>query len=425
MMKNEILLDVLPLLMSNGNNSIFFEFYEKLVEPKFDSSIPTAQVSLCTDTDTPVQFIFNQNFWESLIPQEKLFVFIHEILHVLFRHGSRGKKFLDDLPEEKRSEKVLNIAMDITINELIMEQYVTYPLSMLPVLSQMICTIDSCFPISSEEILEDQKFEYYYHKLIENQSENLMSGFDLLDIKNLTEEELNKIEAEILQIVKEKVEIEEDQQIESKAKNSDGYSLDDLKSDSIIRIIPEIPKGNLEKHLDLFIATKFGGNEHKPIYRNQWHGTQRRNTTIQKNLILPMRKEITKKKGKHHIVVYADVSGSVSSHTKTFISLIDKLNSNKFVLDLFVFASYVGQLKRENNSWVYPSVGGGTNISKVLKHFSSNYIKTKPEAVLVLTDGSYNNITTLDDDFYSTWTFFMTYKSKNKPIKSNVVHLFG
>ena len=142
---NPIVKDVYSIL--KHKSSILYEVTQDLVQPSFSDSIDTACVSFVVDDeDVNASFEFNPDFWEKLNINEKFFVFAHEVLHVLFFHGSRGKKFLESLPDDQKSHKRLNVAMDICINELIMREYVDVPISSLPELKDMMCNIVNCFP---------------------------------------------------------------------------------------------------------------------------------------------------------------------------------------------------------------------------------------------------------------------------------------
>jgi hypothetical protein len=438
---NTIVSDVYPLLKEKS--SILFELTQDLVQPTFNESIPTARVGFDLEAeDKNVFFEFNPTFWSNLNIHEKFFVFVHEVLHVMFFHGSRGENFIRSLPLEKKSYDVLNQAMDITINELILREYIDVPLSILSTLQPMMCTISNCFPDREAKILRGKSFEYYYHELLKNQdSENGVLALDIHGFleTNLPPEALEKLESAIMSILEElnddkdsKTKLSKNQLPSSSSNKDDGqgsgYSLDQTKTDQKVDFSTLKPVEKLEHHLNLFIAKKFGGAEPKPKYQSKWYGTNRRSHLSLRGtgMSLPIREEQIKKKGKHHIVIYCDVSGSVSSYSRMFMDLIVGLNEQKYDLDVYVFASYVHKAIRKETKISYSQPGSGTTIEYVLKNYDKEYIqkKNEPDAVVVLTDGQYSYITNKQDSFYEKWTFFMTRPSKNHPAKSSAVNLF-
>lgn len=421
---NEIVKDIYASLKQKS--SILFEVTQDLVLPSFSNSIPTACVSFVWDNeDINASFEFNPDFWVKLNVNEKFFVFVHEVLHVLFFHGSRGKSFMESIPEDQRDRKLLNVAMDICINELIVREYMDVPLSSLPELKDNMCNIVNCFPDTHDTILKGKSFDYYYMELLKNHPGN-MDSFDMHGFmdEDLAEEDLEKIQKAIQESLsgKEKEDLENDQ---IPKEDSKSYSEGGTASGSNDFKL-ETPKQKLEHHLDLFIASKFGGREPMPKYKNVWHKTNRRmhGVSHSKDMHLPHKEELPVKKGKHKIVVYADVSGSVASYSRMFMNLIGGLSESKFEIDIYAFGSYVVPAIRKDGRITYRGAGGGTNIRDVLDHYKRNYTKKdRPDATLVLTDGYYSNIRNHKEDYFSDWVFFLINKNENRPAASKSVFL--
>lgn len=417
--ENQIVRDVYPLL--KHKSSILFEVTQDLVQPRFSNSIDTACVSfVIDDEDVNASFEFNPVFWSRLNINEKFFVFAHEVLHVLFFHGSRGKKFLDELPEDQRNYKILNVAMDICINERLLNDYTDVPLSCLPVLKDMMCNIENCFPKRAGEILKGKSFDYYYMELLKDSNEEMQS-FDIHDFLTCNDSDRvnEKMDAAIESIVNSSdiEKIKED-------KIPSAYAIADDKSGSVSHKLTP-PKHKLEEYIDLFMASRFGGNEPLPKYKHIWHKTSRRMTGVSygQDIHVPFKEKLPKKKGKNTIVVYADVSGSVAGYSTIFMNLIGGLDETKFEMDIYAFASRVVNTHRKNGAISYSNAGGGTDIHKVLGHYQRNYHDKPPDATLILTDGRYSTIKNLDSEHFKDWVFFMTRSNSNYPKKSKSIIL--
>lgn len=75
-----------------------------------DNNIPTLGVSR---NKINTQLSINEEFWKNLIPEHKLGVLLHEILHICFFHITMRKSFPD--------HHLFNIAADLEINQYIFE----------------------------------------------------------------------------------------------------------------------------------------------------------------------------------------------------------------------------------------------------------------------------------------------------------------
>lgn len=403
-------------------NSVFFTFAQDMMVPEFSDTIPTACVMFTPDDgEKCIRFLVNQDFWNKLNYNEKIFIFIHETLHVLFSHGKRGNDFLKTLPKKSQSHKLLNICMDICINEIIMDQYLSdIPLETMPEI-QNGCFIHTVFEDNIASIDKGKSFEYYYQKFLDLYGQDAVDELNLLtDVHTFMDYDAETLE-KIEQLMEDAFfgngdsdELKEDKIINT----SGGYSIGSF-SDNNKTVSQDIEKqpDSLEKHLKLMISSSFEKN--RPKVKNQWYGVNRRTHKVLNNtgMFLPVKKEINKGR-KYKILVYSDISGSCKSVSKRFLSLVAGLDKNKYDTDLYVFADSVKECKINDNKVSMPFAGWGTQISAVLYHYryqkSTNY-----DAVLVLTDGWYSNLTHINDDEYKNWHFFIIQNGiENKPIKS-------
>lgn len=420
---NKIFDEVAGVLQSK--HSIMFEFASTMVEPRFDESIPTACVIFePTSGERNVGFLFNPDFWESLNFQERVFVFIHEVLHVLLFHGSRGIEFLKSLPKEQQNHRLLNVAMDICINEIILEQYTNLPRAAFPTLMNFpICLIDTVFEKDASKIRKHQSFPYYYMELLKCENLSEAASFDDHSFLEIDKEQIEEIEKMIGDSIRG---FDDHVQPENDKVKSPSFSTEAQPDTNKTEIIPTAPEQKLEHHLNIMIASKFGGKEPKPKYKRQWYGTNRRTPSFSSGMIMPTVHERKKKnQAKHHIVCYCDTSGSVARHSNKFMNLISGLDFGKFDLDLYVWANYVKPVKIDDkNKLNVPYAGGGTDIHAVLNHFRSHYKSKLPDATIVLTDGAYNSIRNKHYAYYKDWTFFFTEYSSNFPELANSVQIF-
>ena len=287
----------------------------------------------------------------------------------------------------------------------------------------MMCNIVNCFPDRHDKILRGKSFDYYYMELLKEADESTIDSFDVHEfLEGLSDEQLEKLDGAVKSALSggsEKV-LETDRIPTETNAYSEGGSASGSHSHKL-----ETPQQKLEKHLDLFIASKFGGREPFPKYENIWYKTSRRmaGVTYGNNLHVPYKEQIPVKKGKHKLVVYADVSGSVASKSKMFMNLVGGLSESKFDVDIYAFASYVVNAHKKDGRIAYSGAGGGTDIYKVVRHYKSIYSKERPDATLVLTDGCYSSIKSLTDDFFADWVFFLTANKKNHPVASKSIIL--
>lgn len=423
----EIIQELTPFL--NRVNSIFFTFTQDMMKPEFSDQIATAAVMFARDSDENpcVKFIFNPGFWDKLNYNEKIFVFIHEVLHVLFSHGKRGNEFFNSIDKKIQSYPLLNVAMDICINEIILEQYLSdIPRSTMPTIMEMICLIDSVFKEHSDKIEKGKNFQYYYQKYIEFFGEDSIQELETLSMdthgfNDVDPELLEEIETMIDETINEGNETDEgDLDNDMIAKSSGGYSINKgaASNHSVTKTIIK-PKTSLEEYFDLAVATSF--QTEPPKTKTQWYGVNRRSSGILKNtkMNLPIRHTINKNK-KHRVLAYCDVSGSCERVSRKFISMINQLRESKYEKDIFVFADRVAECRISPSGQIsYGYSGWGTNINSVLNDFQKDKLEKKYDAVFVLTDGYYSNIRYHSDDYFSNWHFFIIDNGlENCPVKS-------
>ena len=411
---NPILKEVQEFL--KDKMSILFAFEETLMVPSFSELVPTAGALFdMSNEDKFIDIVFNEEFWNSLNALEKNFVFSHEVFHIMFDHRRRGNAYTKSIGVDPNSQSVaakLNIAMDICINEILFTQYFQYNvMEDFPVLGPMVCTIKTVFKEKADSVLPRQNFQYYYEKIEEllgSSADEMSGGVDIaIDFGDLSEEEAKAIEAVINGFMEDSSDMEKGEKPGGKV-----YGLGGNKSSGEIKDVPT--SGSLNDCLKDVM-----GKSKKSMYstvKTNWYATNRRTVTLSKAEFTVPTYTYTKPDYIPRILVYADVSGSVAYVSNKFFSLIKKIDEKKYEVDTYAWASYVSSQKVNLASKAYHGCGGGTNIKGVLDHFSK--LKEQYDAVIVLTDGEYSNVKSINDEKYSNWNFFYTTKYKNAPAKA-------
>jgi len=426
-------------------DSILFTFLNELVEPVFSLKIKTAAVAFSRkDAAVCVQFLFNKEFWDGLNYNEKNFVFIHEVQHVIFRHGIRGQRFLEKLPKEKQSFKLLNICQDICINQIAVDQYMKdIPRSSMPILKNL-CFIETVFKSEHQHLIKKgETFEYYYEKFIElygineipkdaklldthgysengedNENEDLLTEEELEELESLFEEMEGALSSENFDID----ELEEEMKSNNFIINDDFHSCEKKEQ--------EIKKGkNLDDIFKIVIKKAFA-MRYDINRKSNWFGFNRRTSSalakISPDLNIPVnadkRKEIPKK---HKVLVYLDVSGSCKAFSERFMTLVGELPEEKYETHINIFADRVCSVNVGSNkgkkTFQYSNAGFGTNINKVIYDAKIKMEKVKYDAIFILTDGQYTDIKKDITHDYGNWYFFMTpLHKKNSPEKSTI-----
>jgi len=399
-----------------SEDSIFFTFKESMAEPEFSEDVPTACVVFRKDGDDALQFKVNESFWKGLNYTEKCFLFGHETLHIMLKHGTRGAAFFDTLDEKDRNHHKLNVAMDVCINEILMSQFFegVGPKD-IPTLYEYGCFIKTVFTDRDIAVEEGKNFEYYYNAIPDDDTNSTFDAHTFLD---MTDEELEKLDS-LIEELGSSVEDEESFQDES-----GGYSLEDTNSfDNVVKK-KEKTQESLEKYIDFAMRTSIKKENSKR--KTDWYSANRRTVGLNRKDITVPNYKLKTSYSKHKIVLYCDVSGSCAAVSAKFIDMIDKINRDKYDLVINVFASRVGKAKNSEGSISYSNVGYGTNINNVLNHYGREHAADKSvDGVFVLTDGLYSNISHMTNDEYKKWVFFMTTKSSNAPKNSKIIELKG
>lgn len=118
----------------------------------YTNRVPTVGVGI----DGGLNLYINKTFWQKLSLDEQVAVLIHEVMHVIYNHISRGKELSDKFNSK------MNVAADIAINQYIQN------------LPEGALTFEM-YKAKIPDLEEKQTMEYYYEKIkdLEGEEETL------------------------------------------------------------------------------------------------------------------------------------------------------------------------------------------------------------------------------------------------------------
>lgn len=430
---NDVLREIQPFLMQNA--SINFVYNRDMVTPTFEDPqrCPTAAVGFGRDGKN-IEFIMNKEFMEKQNYFEKCFIFAHEALHVMFNHGSRGFEYLETLPpnQGKRSNKLLNYAMDICINEILMDQFFAGYLDDMPLLDTLV-TLKNLKEKEGLVLPKGKNFIFYYEEILKHIQQKINSGemalgeggFDLDgdytsfgDQMGFDEKDREAIEAAHKR---------------SGSMTENSFSKNNSKSQgsgsaSYKEVVTTYEKMSLKDALERFVIdqsmSKIDLKAKEKVSYN-WYGADRRNVLNNSRKITNPIRSVKYHAMKSKVIIYCDVSGSVSNYTKKFINIVNSIDNQKCDVIFKVWADSVSDVYYNKDGVAkWKDCGGGTSIESVIGDYTANHSKEKVDCIVVLTDGEYTNITNKKMKDCEKWVFFMipdTNGAKNVLPKSKSV----
>lgn len=386
---------------------LFYGVFE-LGEPLFSDEVDTAAVAFNNETGK-VDFLLNEDFFNSLSENEQLFLVCHEALHVVFSHIERTKKF-------NLNPELSNIAQDIVINELLVNEF-GFIRDELP-FTKNACFVDTVFSntdIKTKKIINNGSFEYYYELLIEKAPKNIKT--ETIDDHDFVDEsgKYSDIPEEVADsLVKAATEIMSNGEVNSlldslkeplsdKVNSAGTNSLGSLYGVTIEKV-------NTHKRWETIVKNKVASllkidsRENETFVRKP-----RRLTCLQDDLFLPefIENEVSNN-DKFNIAFFLDASGSCISFKNQFFSLANSIPKDKFNINLYSFDTSVYKLDIKNPK-VYG--GGGTSFAPIERAIQKDVLSEKnfkgkyPDLVFVLTDGYGDRVT---PEKPKNWFWLMT-----------------
>lgn len=405
-----------------NHNVLFSEFWE-MGEPVFTDSIDTAAV--CWDEEgKKINYLFNENFWNSLNSYQRGFVISHEILHVLFKHGNRLKSIIGD----RERMKIANIAADIIVNEYLLRRFRFQPL-FLDDLYDKIITEKKVFGKENNSILT---FEIYYAMLIEQQEE--CAGLNSIDnheisftseggtgsfsndgddpiadkkfgdipdivIEDIIEQAINRYDERSAKDMKDLCDSQE-------FNNVVGGQLAGTIAGNCAKVIQKFTKVRKQKWITL--VKDWTRRKIKESIDETWIWPNRRLTLFEKSeFFLPAEyTEEKEEKDKMNVWLFMDTSGSCVDYATRFFKAAEFIPTDYFTVKLFCFDTRTYETDLISRK-LYGFGGTRFDIIEQRVQEEMKKMKTKkyPDSVWVLTDGYGSNV---KPEKPERWKWFMT-----------------
>lgn len=372
------------------HHRLFYGVFE-LGNPIYTDEIDTAAVAFNTETGN-IDFLINENFFNTLSDDEKLFLICHEALHVVFSHIERTKKF-------SLNNEYSNIAQDIVINELLINEF-GFNREELPFLENA-CFVDTVFnktDIKKYSIINNGSFEYYYELLLKiNPKVNKVATIDIHDLKDMDDSKYDNIPEEvadsIVRVAASKMSQEDSKELIEKI----GSTLSDKVGHAGLSSIGEIYGIQLEKNQkkaswELLVKNKIASLLKVDERELETFSVRpRRLTCLSEDLFLPEYKTNEDLiNDKFNIAFFLDASGSCIGYKNQFFSLANSIPKDKFNVVLYSFDTRVYKLNLKDKNI---QGGGGTSFEPIETKIQNSIRSDKdyngkyPDLVFVLTDG--------------------------------------
>ena len=361
------------MLMNNQLNKYkLLELAEKKNIPSIYDLLPKLQVKkgsiACTDGST---IFIDPDIFYGLDPMFQFFILSHELLHILYKHHEMS-------PEEYPNRKLLNICQDVVINEYLIKRLRYTPPDgiFLSNLSGALINLGLIYgQLSYNGVLTTkQLYEYLSRNIRDNDKlDKFIDSFpnDIID----PEDYEDSVDDQILDEVRDALKITDD--ILSSELGEEIVKLESSEGGSTTKGAgtPATPS-KVYSHLELVkFINKFVGTH--AVVKGRSRTFTRLNRRVQSSDYVL--KGYKNTKTVKEIVIYLDTSGSMSNQliADLYNTLSVLYKTTKF--RLFEFDYSLREVDMENDR-LYS--GGGTDISKVLRHIDSN----KFDTAILITD---------------------------------------
>lgn len=340
----------------------FYGFFLLMLNKVWDAKrVPTACVS---KNNINYQLTINPEFWEKLSEPHQMGLLKHELLHIAFNHLTSTFDFSD--------RKLANIAMDLEINQYILESW----------LPEGGLTLETYPELN---LLRKQGSRYYYKELLRAKQEKDKNGTsgcpnfdkhcDEMDqgndpanhdtwdeFEDISEAEKKLIETQIQRVL---------QEVKEQTIKKQGHVPGEM-SDKIIVNTIEKPKFNWREYV-----RRFAGNSTK-VYTKKLRRKENRRFSDFPGLKIKMRQ---------HMLLAIDTSGSVSNEELTeFMNEIFHIYKQGVDVTIVQCDTEINSIKGYNGKLDLDIHGrGGTEFDPVIKYFNENL--KKYTSLVYFTDG--------------------------------------
>ena len=375
-------------------HSLFYTLWQ-LGTIKFikNPDLPTAAIFFSRQGDgEAIEFVFNPDFWQRCNHITRLFVIMHECLHVALKHGLRMK---DCHPLNR---DIVNAALDIVCNHAVVEKF-GIDRDQIQEWTKY-SWVETHFP--GKNISNDKYFEYYLGLLKQNASK-----FTAVTVDNhgILGDSMSggKISDEILKKVNDLISEKDKKKIRDILEKTE-----DIKDNKIDKDLSKIgmPAGsgtggkiwtfknkdsNPVRKWKSLIKTFYRKTRHAQGINSQWARTSRRFSLMKQDLMIPsMMEGESISKNKVDAWFFIDCSGSCESMVPRFVQCYQTVPKKYFVPKAFSFDDDVTPIING-----HVRGGGGTSFSAI-ENFIQSEIRTKglkyPHICVIITDGAGNKV---------------------------------
>lgn len=386
---------------------VLFSNFWALGIPLADERIATAAVTFNREGEF-LNFLFNPDFWDSLNDYNRAFVICHEMLHVILNHGIRSSA-------EGVNSQIANVAMDIIVNETLVELF-NFDRSLLDTR----ISVDGCWEnkFLDEDYNGGFTFEAIYQHLLRN---SVLIEVDLNGVFHPDDHssygQLPRRE------VLDKLGTQTDASVQRDANNKLAPKVEKVEDvDSFTygttagtdnKVFQSIPAVLKRSWTSLFKKWYRLGVDESEF--SHWVRHNRRLACIPtQDLVIPSTVEDQDwARSKINLFFFADTSGSCRAHANGFIAAAKTIPLRRFNIYFFGFETYVYKININK-----PNLQGfgGTAFDIIERAILQNCRDldiSYPHAVFVMTDGQGNSV---KPKYPDRWYWFLTDRHSTKCI---------
>lgn len=336
------LIDAQPFYASVLQNCLF----------SWDERVKTAGVGV--DSQGRVRLYVARSFWDSLSEEHQVGLLMHEMLHLILAHLTRG---------EDLDKKIANIAMDVALNQYI-PQHLLPPGALLP---------------ETFKLERNQNFQFYYLKLLEDQKANSSKTLDNHD-------ELDGLHGENEEGSNEKG--EEEKEGSGLSKELKEAAISDAVSKALQGTkpgdVPQVVKNALEEKEREQSKTAWKNILKK--YMGRFLSRESESTRIKPNRRMGLKAPGQKRTESPNVMIACDQSGSMTDDMVLSVmneakAILKHLSEKTEVIYFDVEVAHKETLSKITKVERYTS--GGTDFDCAVEYANQK----RPDCLVILTDG--------------------------------------
>lgn len=407
--ENETYLNVLSNLEVHGE--LFYHMVNCNGRMFWNDSIPTAMVTFA-ENGQHLDLHINKQFWETISEIKRIWVIVHELLHVAYGHGVLPKDY---------DHSLHNIACDIVVNHNSVRYY-GFARSSIDAENKY-CWLDTVFPDTYQNVPEGRSSDFYYRLLLKEDRFNLSGQvMDAHPAMTVDQTEAARNWYSTFNDYVEALPDETKASIIGQIKEDNSISKEHnggVGAGNMQIIIPNVKVAKKKKWETVIKRWALKHSSKADKNDEQWTLKNRRNVLLDESLFLPSdhEEEIDSSKNKKiEVYFFLDTSGSCSGYANRFWNAAKSLDPKKFNLRLFCFDTRVYETNLKSGK-LYGF--GGTSFH-ILENKIQNIIATEkvkyPKAVFVITDGYGSSI---KPEKPEVWHWFITSGGSTRLIDSS------